>query len=107
MSETVSVQDLAGPGMGAVRDAWLFTRGMQSVRIVRATAPNRMFLQVFGPEAWADAKVFDDVICCMRYQADVERHLVADGFSLERYVSERRTEGDRRGAARGADRRRF
>jgi hypothetical protein len=94
------------PALGSVREAWLFTRGAQSVRIVRASGVDtRMMLHVHGPDAMANSHTFDDVITCMRYQADFERRLVGEGFSLERFVTERRTGLDRRTAARGFDRR--
>jgi hypothetical protein len=107
MTETVPTRDPGGSGLGAVRDAWLFTRGRESVRIIRASATSRMFLHVYGPDSQINSQIFDDVICCMRYQADVERQLVGRGFSLERFVSERRTGFDRRVAMRGLDRRRL
>ena len=100
----------SSPGLGAVREAWLFTRGAQSVRIVRASGTDtRMLLHVQGPDTDANTHTFDDVILCMRYQADFERRLVGEGFSLERFVAERRSGGDRRGPARGSagDRRRL
>ena len=93
--------------IGAVREAWLFTRGSQSVRIVRASGrgDTRMMLHVRGPDTTANTHTFDDVIECMRYQADFERRLVGEGFALERFVTERRSGLDRRTAARGMDRR--
>ena len=91
--------------LGAVREAWLFTRGGKSVRIVRAGANSRMFLHVYGPDHAVDTQTFDDVICCMRYQSEVERKLVSEGFCLDRFAVERRSGSDRRGAARGVDRR--
>src|SRR5262245_30055219 len=93
------------PAIGIVRDAWLFTRGQQSIRIVRAVAGACLLLSVHGPGPAMDTRVFDDVISCMRYQADIERHLVTDGFSLERFLSDRRSGADRRSVARATDRR--
>lgn len=92
--------------IGAVREAWLFIRGGKSVRIVRASAKARMFLHVYGPGTDTDLQEFDDVLGCMRYQAQIERRLVGEGFSLERFVGERRSGADRRGSGRGSDRRR-
>jgi hypothetical protein len=93
--------------LGAVREAWLFTRGVRSVRIVRASSKSRMFLHVYGPDTNVDMQEFDDVLCCMRYQSEVERRLVSEGYSLDRFMAERRSGGDRRGAPRGSDRRRL
>ena len=54
------------PELAAVREAWLFTRGQQSVRIVRASTRSRMFLYVFGPDTELDMQEFADVLGCMR-----------------------------------------
>lgn len=89
--------------IGAVREAWLFTRGVTSVRIVRASTRARMFLHVYGPDTDTDLQEFDDVLCCMRYQAELERRLVGEGFALARFMGERRNGSDRRGAARGSE----
>ena len=92
--------------LGAVREAWLFTRGATSVRIVRASTRARMFLHVYGPDTDTGMHEFDDILGCMRYQAELERRLVGEGFSLERFLGERRSGPDRRVAGRGSDRRR-
>ena len=77
------------------------------MRIVRASATDtRMLLHVQGPDVEANTHTFEDVIVCMRYQADFEHRLAGEGFSLERFVTERRRGLDRRGFARRADRRR-
>jgi hypothetical protein len=93
--------------IGTVREAWLFTRGSKSVRIVRASTRTRMFLYVYGPDTELDHQEFDDVLGCMHYQAELERRLVGEGFSLDRFVAERRSGSDRRAAPRGSDRRRL
>lgn len=75
----------------SVETAWLFTRAGESIRIIRATGRDGVIhLLVQGPGAAADAREFTDVLTCMNYQADLERRLVADGFSLERFTSDRR-----------------
>jgi hypothetical protein len=80
-----------------VETAWLFTRGTESVRIVRAAARDGMIhLLVQGPGTDADTRVFNDVLACMNYQADFERRLVTEGFSLEKFTSDRRTGAPRR-----------
>jgi hypothetical protein len=94
--------------IGLVRTAWLFTRGSQSVRIIRVTRPDgpvRLLINGPGPESRAhDADAFD----CTRYQSELERRLVAQGYQLTRFTSgERRTGGDRRTTGRGLDRRRL
>lgn len=80
----------------AVETAWLFTRGSESVRIVRAAARSGvMHLRVQGPGEITDAREFTDVLACMNYQADLERRLVSQGFTLERFTSDRRAGGAR------------
>jgi hypothetical protein len=66
-----------------------------------------MFLYVFGPDTELDMQEFADVLGCMRYQAELEHRLVGEGFSLERFMSERRSGSDRRTAPRGIERRRL
>jgi hypothetical protein len=107
MADAAPVPHSVGPAeIGAVREAWLFTRGAKSVRIVRASTKSRMFLQVYGPDTTSEMQEFDDVLGCMRYQSEIERRLVGEGFCLDRFIAERRSGSDRRGAARGSDRRR-
>jgi hypothetical protein len=88
--------------IASVQTAWLFTRGPESVRIVRAVAPGgELRLIVDGPGGSAETHVFDDVVACVNYQSEIERRLVAQGYSLERFTSERRSgEPDRRQRSR-------
>jgi hypothetical protein len=75
----------------SVETAWLFTRAAESVRIIRAAARDGVIhLLVQGPGTAADTREFTDVLACMNYQADLERRLVAEGFSLECFTSDRR-----------------
>jgi hypothetical protein len=95
--------------IGLVQTAWLFTRGSQSVRIVRITRPNgAQQLLVSGPGSESSVHEAEDPIFCVRFQADLERRLVAEGYQLASFMSaERRSGLDRRGTPRGgADRRR-
>lgn len=92
--------------IGAVREVWLFTRGPESVRIIRASTRTGMRLIIHGPLDASHDFSFDSVAACMEHQADLERRLVAQGFQLEQFVPERRSGSDRRGAPRGPDRRR-
>ncbi len=102
MADLAPTPQPSGPAdIGAVREAWLFTRGAKSVRIVRASSKSRMFLHVYGPDTNVNIQEFDDVLGCMRYQSDLERRLVSEGFSLDRFIAERRSGSDRRGASRG------
>jgi hypothetical protein len=96
--------------IGLVQTAWLFTRGAQSVRIVRITRPDgAQQLLVSGPGSESSVHEAEDPIFCVRYQADLERRLVAEGYQLASFLSaERRSGIDRRGAPRAGamDRRR-
>ena len=86
--------------VGSVQTAWLFTRDAESVRIVRAADPaGTMYLLVQGPANSVEHREFADVLECMNYQADLERRLVSEGFTLERF-SDRRSRGGRRSAER-------
>ena len=107
MADVAAASQPGNPAeIAAVREAWLFTSGLKSVRIVRASTRARMFLHMYGPDTDTHLQEFDDVLSCMRYQAELERRLVGKGYSLDRFMGERRGGTDRRGAARGSDRRR-
>src|SRR5688500_8737474 len=94
--------------IGLVHSAWLFTRGSQSVRIIRVGPTNGSHrLLVNGPGTEATVHDTEDSLDCVRYQADIERRLVVQGFQLASFTSaDRRAGRDRRVALRGPDRRR-
>ena len=94
--------------IGLVQTAWLFTRGSQSVRIIRITRPDgAQQLLVSGPGSESSVHDAEDPIFCVRYQAELERRLVSEGYQLANFVSaERRSGIDRRGISRSGDRRR-
>ena len=93
------------PVIGSVETAWLFTRGPQSVRIIRAAKHDgELHLHVHGPGEARESHIFEDVMECMQHQSDLERRLVAQGFALERFTSDRRSAERRR--RNGHDRRR-
>jgi hypothetical protein len=78
--------------LAAVETAWLFIKGAQSIRIVRAaTLDGDVHLHIHGPGTTRESHTFHDVIDCMQYQADYERRIVAQGFVLERFTSDRRS----------------
>ena len=93
--------------IGPVHTAWLFTRGSESVRIVRVGQANgTQRLLVHGPGTETAVHTMDDAMDCVRYQSELERRLVMKGFRLERFASgDRRRGSDRRSAPRGPDRR--
>ena len=94
--------------IGLVHTASLFTRGPESVRIVRISqAAGRQRLVVEGPGDEILVHQLDDVMGCAQHEAELERRLVAKGFRLERFTAGNRRRGaDRRAALRGPDRRR-
>jgi hypothetical protein len=78
--------------LAAVETAWLFTKGPQSIRIVRAaTLSGDVHLHIDGPGPARESHTFHDVMECMQYQADYERRIVSQGFTLERFTSDRRS----------------
>ena len=92
--------------IGAVHTAWLFTRGSESVRIIRVSAAEGQYLLVNGPGTDTSVHHTDDTMECVRHQSELERRLVGKGFRLERFAyGDRRRGSDRRTAARGPDRR--
>lgn len=94
------------PAIGLVRTASLFTRGDQSVRIVRVTRanePTRLIVQ--GPDSESYVHTVDS-FDGVQYEADIERHLVRQGYRLSSFVSgDRRSGSDRRSNPRSVDRR--
>ena len=73
--------------LGLVESAWLFTRGDQSVRIVRVghreAGPR---LLVHGPGTTRVVHDFDDMLSCTIHQSELERRLVARSFRLLRFM---------------------
>lgn len=88
--------------------AWLFTRGEQSVRMLRVSdTVGRMHVIVHGPGAAAMGHHSDDLMESMLYQANLSRDLLRQGFQLNEATSDRRKGRERRQTPRGsADRRR-
>lgn len=86
----------------------LFTRGHESVRILRLVNPTGpVRLLVHGPGSEAATYDLDDEVECVMWQSAIERNLVTEGFRLEPSLCERRSGRDRRGTARESDRRRW
>jgi hypothetical protein len=91
---------------GLVETIWLFVRGGDSVRVIRAATPEgKARLLIYGPGNTHATHEFEDVIACTTREAEIERDLVADGFTLEQFT-DRRSGMERRGTPRGSDRRR-
>ena len=94
--------------IGTVETASLFVRGPQSVRLVRiGRGQGPVCLLVLGPGSESSAYESPDIIECVNYQSQIERALVVEGYQLASVSSaDRRSGVDRRGNARGFDRRR-
>jgi hypothetical protein len=92
--------------LATVQTAWLFTRGLESVRIIRAASRARVtHLLVQGPGETSERHEFADIVACMNFQADLERRLVSAGYTLEHFTSDRRAGDAQR--HRGPERRRL
>ena len=89
-----------------VETVWLFARGSESVRVIRAATPEgRARLLVYGPGNTQAVHEFEDVIDCSTQESEMERRLVADGYTLAEFT-DRRSGEERRSMPRGPDRRR-
>jgi hypothetical protein len=89
-----------------IETVWLFVRETESVRVIRAITPEgRAQLLVFGPGNTHAVHEFQDAITCATEESEMERRLVAEGFTLSQFT-DRRSGQDRRAAPRGMDRRR-
>ena len=73
---------------GLVETIWLFVRGSESVRLIRASTPEgRTRLLVYGPGNTQTTHEFEDGSSCTTRQSELERELVADGFMLDEDVA--------------------
>jgi hypothetical protein len=92
---------------GLVETTWLFVRGGDSVRVIRATTPEgRARLLIYGPGNSQATHEFPNVVACTTREAEIEQEMVAEGFILEQFT-DRRSGIDRRSTPRGEpDRRR-
>jgi hypothetical protein len=89
-----------------VETCWLFVRESESVRVIRAvTADGHARLFVDGPGTAHAVHEFDDAVTCSAQQSEIERRLVAAGFTLSQFT-DRRSGRDRRARPRGPGRRR-
>jgi hypothetical protein len=77
---------------GIPLSGWLFTRGPQSVRLVREETSNgcRLFLYRPGPDVVTYE--FANVAECMKRQAELEQGLLVAGYQLAQLSSDRRSE---------------
>jgi hypothetical protein len=75
---------------GNTTTAWLFTRGTDSIRIEANVDAAVVELFVKGPGKARAVYRFADIEALIGYQVDYERDLVARGYTLEEFKSERR-----------------
>jgi hypothetical protein len=71
---------------------WLFTRGSQSVRLVREENSKGCRLFLYGPGTEVVTHEFTDVTACMKRQAEIERSLMAEGYQVAQSPCDRRSE---------------
>jgi hypothetical protein len=72
---------------------WLYTRGPQSVRLVREeNSQGCVRLFVHGPGTDVVTYDFANVAECMKRQARIELNLLAAGYQLAQLSSDRRSE---------------
>ena len=84
--------------------AWLFVRGTESVRLVQDVS-GIVRLLVFGPGLHRDIHTFGTMVDLASFQLDLEQRMSQDGWTVERFSTERRRTRDRRSRWRGPDRR--
>jgi hypothetical protein len=77
---------------GFPREAWLLTRGGESVRLVREERSTGCYLSVHGPASQAVTYAFANVTECITGQAAIEQQLLAEGYQFALPVSDRRVE---------------
>lgn len=82
---------------------WLFTRGSESVRLVRQENSKGCRLSRYGPGTEIVTYEFADLSECMKRQAEIEQTLLAGGYQLAQLPSDRRGEN---GTWHGPDHRR-
>jgi hypothetical protein len=79
---------------------WLFTRGTESVRLVREHEGDACRLVVYGPESEVTTYEFAGIIECMKRQAGIEQCFQSAGYHLARTSDRRGTRGAWQGPAR-------
>lgn len=84
----------------------MFTSDVGTVRWITTMAgADGLAFSVSGPDNWRNSSFFTDPMALVRFQAEYERFLRANGYSVS-LVNDRRRRGERRAFPRGDDRRR-
>ena len=86
-----------------LESGWLYTRGSESVRLVREENSKGCRLFLYGSGSEITTHELADVTECMKRQADIERNLLAGGYQLAQPSGDRRSG---HGAWQGPDHRR-
>ena len=73
--------------MSTARVRWVYVCGDATIRIEACDDGGRPQLRVCGPDTRRRIYDFDDALSLVQHQADYESHLVALGYSLERFTS--------------------
>lgn len=72
---------------------WLFTRGPQSVRLMREEKlEGCVRLVEYGPGPEVETYEFPELTECITRQAEIEQNLLAAGYQLEQPSADRRAE---------------
>jgi hypothetical protein len=88
---------------GIPQSDWLYTRGAQSVRIVREESSDGCRLFIHGPGTDVVTHEFPNVTDCMKRQAEIEQRLLVAWYQLAASSANRRSE---HGSWQGPDQRR-
>ena len=73
--------------MSTPRVRWVYVRGNETIRVEAWDYAGRSQLLVCGPDTRRRIYDFDDALALVQHQADYEAHLLALGYSLERFTS--------------------
>ena len=71
-----------------VSTIWFFSRGAESVRVARLTAPDGSWLLLIdGPDPESRLEECADLLASVHQQAELERRLIGAGFRLQRLAT--------------------
>jgi hypothetical protein len=84
----------------------MFTSDAGTVRWITTMAGTEgLEFSVSGPDSWRNSSLFRDPMALVRFQAEYERFLRANGYSVS-LVNDRRRRGERRAVPRPSEERR-
>jgi hypothetical protein len=88
---TFTLRSMGQAVTGIRREDWLFTRGSESVRLVREEDATCCRLFVYGPGTEFMTHEFANVTECMKRQAEIEQRLLTGGYHIARRSADRRS----------------